>query len=217
MITYMMNEILCYNSLMDGKKIPGIRISFPGIVLKKKLAEDTVRQMKGEGLVNDDGSLTKLGEMKLAILKAYKDSRVHMAVNNTTMSFLENNKMIIATYKSDVGFELESCDRAVFLVALLTQYPFLCDKQYVVQHDDNARYLSESQWSDIMGRIKMDETLFIQKMYGGEMADDMAMFKMEGKYFMFNNRTMKLSETTTYAMQHKLREMIEMEVAECQK
>ena len=66
------NIVLALNSIIDGKPIRGIRLNTVNEEDKKTLIHETIRQMKDNGLLSENGQLTLTGEMLTRILRDYK-------------------------------------------------------------------------------------------------------------------------------------------------
>ena len=206
---YSMNELLCYNSLLDGKKIQGIRIIYPSLVLKKQIVDKTLKELKEKNLIDESGRQSKLGAAKLHIIRLYKEAHTYIAINKVAAALKPNGKMIMAVQTGKEKIQIESGERAAILLSILKTYPFLCEESKEECIKEGIE-LSESKWNEMSGRISMQEAIVFQKMYKGEQQHNIVIFRVDNKLYKYDYLRKKLYESSTRKLRMELIELLEL-------
>lgn len=211
MVEYTINEILCYNSLLDRKKIQGIRLMFSPVTMKQEIIENTMKQLKEEQLVDEAGRLTVVGEAKLHIIRTYKDSDKYLLINNIAISFQKNRKMIMAVQNEEGKFIFETGDRTGIMLGLVKEYSFLQQKDNSSQKKREHMILSKEQWSEIEERLELKNFILLQKYERDKMKENIALFSDKMKCYEYNFESRELTEREPSEIRRKIMILLEVE------
>ncbi len=123
------NIVLALNSIIDGKPIRGIRLNAVNEEDKKTLIHETIRQMKDNGLLSENGQLTLTGEMLARILRDYKKTSISIFINRMRIGLCYGD-ICPAVIPQYVDERLESVDlryvnKKAVLVELTDAFPTL--------------------------------------------------------------------------------------------
>ncbi len=211
MVEYTMNEILCYNSLLDGKKIQGIRLMFPPITRKQTIIDDTLKQLKEEKLVDETGKLTAAGEAKLHIIRTYKQADTFLSLNNIAISFQNNRKMIMAVQNKEGKFMLETGDRAGIMLGLMKEYPFLQCQDKNEQKEMEPTILSEERWEELREQIEIRNMILLQKYRKENAEENIILFSHEGNCYEYQNEKNTLIRKEPSGVRKRIMALLELE------
>lgn len=210
MVEFTTNEILCYNSLLDGKKIQGIRLLFPPMTLKRKIIDDTVTYLRKENLAEESGNLTVVGEAKLHIIRKYKEAEKYLAINNMAISFQKGRSMIMAVQTKDDNLMLEAGERTAILQGLLKKYVFL-QRNEECEEEQQTCILKDDDWENLIERIEMKNLILVQKYRNENLIENLALFCHDGSCYEYRVIEKKLIKKTASGIRKRLNELLEVE------
>lgn len=102
-------ELICFNSILDGKNIIGIEFSNEKIKDESKYIEQTIEKLKRKNIIDKAGKLTKIGVLPILALEEYKKAKEHIRINTLNIGVLEdNNFIVIDTMKDDYNIYMSS-------------------------------------------------------------------------------------------------------------
>ncbi len=128
---FTMEEMMCFNSLLDGKPIAGVPLTWDAA--KESEREVVARACVGlldKGLAKADGNLSAAGLLAVKLLDLYKKAEKKVFLNQSRIGFLEEDEVVQLALKWDKEDRIESVSiqmsrRRVILYALLQAYPDL--------------------------------------------------------------------------------------------
>ena len=210
MVEYTTSEMLCYNSLLNGKKIQGIRLMFPPMLMKKQILEETIAYLKKERLAEESGELTAVGEAKLHIIRKYKEADRYVAINNIAVSFQKGRSMIMAVQTKEDSFTFEIGDRAGIMLGLLREYDFLRQEEKK-KSEYRTNFLTDEGWKELMAQIETRNLILVQKYKNEDIIEDIALFCYEGNCYELNVTKKMMKEKPVSEIRKRLMELLELE------
>ena len=173
---FSIEEIICMNTFLDQKPIPGIMIEWKHSKEEEAVEiQKTVQSLKDKGYVDNNGTFNLEGTTVLKLLQLYKESPTKVYINHMCIGFLENYRVVILALNFNKQLELQSISiemngRIEVLYALLNLYPDICNsykpffvpKSYQVPLLDFYKHLKDMDMQKIIYLSKqsneIDET-----------------------------------------------------------
>lgn len=88
------SELICLNSILDGKSIVGIEIKENENMLKDEYIDEAIIALKGKNIIDSNGKLTKKGIIPIKALEEYKNSERHISINELKIALLDAQNVI---------------------------------------------------------------------------------------------------------------------------
>ena len=121
--------LLAFNSILDGKRIRGIRFNSIKPESEELLVKETVGKMIKSGLAKESGELTEKGEMIRYVLDQYKTAKTVIYINRIRIGLAKGNicPALIPTYEKGqlTKVDVRIIHREMIFLALIEGYSIL--------------------------------------------------------------------------------------------
>ena len=117
------NEMLCLNSLLDGRIIPHVELYAP-VCASREYIERTALRMKARGFIDSGNHLTYDGELLLRALNHYKRSHIYLVIHDLAIAF-GADRLCVYIRKNHGSYHIFFQDRAEIYCQLLRKYQWL--------------------------------------------------------------------------------------------
>lgn len=117
-------ELVCFNSILDGKRILGIQIDNTKDMESIEYVNDTISSLKEKGIMDSEGKLTKLGILPIRSLELYKSCDNYLIINNTCCGLINDSEAIIIKINED-SYDIYRVNKLKIVTELLEKCPFL--------------------------------------------------------------------------------------------
>ena len=121
--------LLAFNSILDGKRIRGIRFNSIKPESEEVFVKETVGKMIKSGLVKESGELTETGEMIRYVLNQYKTAQTVVFINRIRIGVVKGNicPALIPTYEEGQlsKVDVRIVHKEIIFLALIEGYPIL--------------------------------------------------------------------------------------------
>ena len=117
-------ELICFNSILDGKKILGISIEDKEEMNTGEYIKDTIVSLKEKGIIDSEGNISKIGVLPIRALEQYKNCKNHIVINNTCFGLI-NNQEAIAIKKVKDCYDISRVNKLSIITEILKKSSFL--------------------------------------------------------------------------------------------
>lgn len=206
------SELICFNSVLDGKQIVGLNIKDKKEMDNKKYVEDTVESLKKKGIIDSNGQISKVGILPIKALEDYKGCERHIAINGACFGLI-NNQEVISIRKIDDNYDILRVNKLSIITELLQKSAFL-------RKDSKSQdYKSEEQAIDILELlIKNDnylkDSLHINRYLKGEIMSNEIFFYDDNKGFKYDVIGKRLKEIQPCEVKKTIVDIFDIKVGE---
>lgn len=117
-------ELVCFNSIIDGKAIVGITLSKEEIKDEDKYIDETIALLKEKNILDENGKLKQIGILPIKALEEYKSSKEHLSINTLRIAILQDNKIVVIDTKDD-KYDIYMSHKALFIKEILGKSNFM--------------------------------------------------------------------------------------------
>ena len=148
-------ELLCFNSITQGPAPFGIKLKhFPGE--REEVVARTQRQLKEKMILDEGAHLTKAGGVIVRCYELYRNSHIHVILNEMKIALLANGECIVM-YPAEDGYEMISTDHARLMAAVLQECPYIRKEEAREKgkwkgygYDEFSAYIEENAKGSLM-------------------------------------------------------------------
>ena len=184
------NEMICLNSLLDGRIIPHVELYAP-VYASKEYIERTTLRMKTRGFIDFQNHLTYDGELLLRALNHYKNSHTYLVIQNLAIAF-GSDRLCVYIRRGHGSYHMFFQDRAELYFRLLQKYQWL---QTVDGKDELQIHTETVVNNDI--QLEGENGLHIQKYADDVLQMDIQLKNRDG-YVNYSDRIMKDNHNIKY-------------------
>ena len=117
-------ELVCFNSILDGKAILGIKLSKEEIKDEDQYIKETIDLLKGKNILDENGKLNQVGVLPIRALAEYKKAKEHMSINTLRIGILKDGKIVIIDTKDD-KYDIYMSPKAYIIKEILGKSTFM--------------------------------------------------------------------------------------------
>lgn len=182
---YTNQEMIFFNSLLDGNEIFGLKIDFP-FIADTKYIEGTISSLQKKGLIDSSKKLIKTKENPTPLLEFYKKSEKHILLNNMRIALCGNEYAILISRVND-GFKIISLSKKHLFVYLVSQISLL-NKQIKLWEDGDKERFSVNEIKEMIYSFDLADIFFIQKYIGQTLTEDYTLTIKSDTALLFNGK-----------------------------
>lgn len=202
------SELICFNSLIDGKVIMGTHFKAP-LNPGEDYLRQTVDSLKSKGFLNKDENPNELFAVAMKMLKAYKRAKSFLFINKARIA-LEDNKVTVLTEMSN-GYDLMRTDKVTFFQALLQQTPYLLQADKGVH---KMQTMKPDVWSNsIKNDTVLYDNMWMHKFNGNKMQETQVMYRVGEQGYIYSPDKEELLECGPRDMRVLLMNLFEIQKA----
>jgi hypothetical protein len=117
-------ELICFNSILDGKAIVGINLSKEEIQDEDKYIKETIDLLKEKNILDENGKLMQLGTLPIKALGEYKNAKEHVSINMLRIGILDEDKIVVIDTKDD-KYDIYMSHKAIIIKEILGKSSFM--------------------------------------------------------------------------------------------
>ena len=117
-------ELICFNSILAGKKILGISIEDKEEMNTGEYIKDTIVSLKEKGIIDGEGNISKIGVLPIRALEQYKNCKNHIVINNTCIGLINNQETIDIKKVKDC-YDISRVNKLSIITQILKKSSFL--------------------------------------------------------------------------------------------
>ena len=125
-------ELICFNSVLDGSNIFGVQISAP-LIAGEDYVSGTLESLKEKEYLDGDGKPTPMFFMAVRMLDQYKKAKKHLFINQSRIAFTDDDHLILLS-EVEEGFQFIKMHKLLYLQSLVLSTPFLKKKDNGVEN-----------------------------------------------------------------------------------
>jgi len=166
---FLKQELVCFNSILDGKPIVGIILNKEEIQNEDKYVAETIALLKEKNILDEKGELTQVGILPIKALEEYKKAKEHVSINMLRIGILKDDKIVVIDTR-DGKYDIYMSHKAFILKELLEKSSFMRLKS---NKNDNFK-IEKIQYDKVFNK-KEDyekESLLINKYSCGCVIDE---------------------------------------------
>ena len=176
-MTYTNQEMIFFNSLLDGKQIFGLRVESP-LRIDKKYIEGTISSLQEKGWIGEDKKLVQTKENPALLLDLYKKATSHIAINHMRIA-LHGTKFVVLILRNEENYEIYGMSRVALFTLLIEGTPLLRENAISWETDSNKARFSSEEFKQLIKDKKTYEASIFQKYQDKKLIEDYMLFRNE--------------------------------------
>jgi len=121
---FLKQELICFNSILDGKAIVGINLSKEEIQDEDKYIKETIDLLKEKNILDEFGKLRQVGILPIKALEEYKNAKEHLSINMLRIGVLKDDNIVVIDTKDD-KYDIYMSHKAVIIKEILRKSRFM--------------------------------------------------------------------------------------------
>lgn len=158
-------EMLCFNSLLDGKKVYGITFDYDSDCDEKIFIQETLESLREKELLTDAYKLTEKGAVMVKILEEYKKSATYLTVNNTFIASIDSKYGVVINCPVEGGREkylMTALSKKEIIDYLLESRPDIGNKYRKYKISSKIEFDGQELYEDLV-KYESDKIIYIKK------------------------------------------------------
>ena len=206
-MTFTNDELLCFNSVLDGAPIFGVKLKVPDEP-DESYIQKTADTLRGKKYLDNDGNVNGAFVEAVDLLKAYKAAETHLFINRARLAINEKDVITLAPVRG--GYQTMQIDKRLYFQNLVLGIPYLCAADNI---EECTKGVSRKGWrSELLSRNEYEDLLMIEKFTGQDMNTMKVFYHSGDTGFVYNPFTEKLLTCGPWRMRMELMELLEIEV-----
>jgi len=158
-------EMVCFNSILDGEKIFGVTLEIPSVMIESTYIKETQDLLMNKGILDNEAQLTQAGAIPIRILDEYKKADRYIFLNHLRMSLHKDDSVIIIS-KIDDEYEFIRQHKTQFILSLFKQIEFL--RNAGKPDDQLVEKVSMEDFEKFIDDYKAEEIFVVKKFIENE-------------------------------------------------
>lgn len=182
-------ELICFNSLLEGKRIFGSNFAIKEPVSNDYI-QDTIKELKDHNILNENGKPNESFAATVKLLEEYKTADTYLIINKAKIGVKKSKNYLVCLAKIENGYELTAINKQLMLYKIITASPFLtrenrCEKEINMT-------MTQEEWFKKVKEKPMGGMLAIQSVEGGILGMVTILYNQEDDGFIYTpiNKTL---------------------------
>ncbi|WOO37882.1 DUF5081 family protein [Anaerocolumna sp. AGMB13020] len=174
-------ELICFNSVLDGKRIFGTNFSAPQEISKEYI-EKTLSQLAENKFLDENKKPTESFCLAVKVLEEYKKSQRYLIMNQMNIAFAKDKKNIICLGKTDKGYEMTVLKKELFLYEYMRNIPFLAEE------DSKERIAAKTEfeeWYQDLESPELRNITFLQEFEQNKSGGTYILYQKENQGYLY--------------------------------
>ena len=172
-------EIIAFNSILDSKEIPGLRITMPLPSEHSNMIADVQNSFRKKRITDLNGKLTKLAVLPIRSLEDYKAAERYLYFNNLRISFNTDRSITIIKILDGEFYDMMRMNRDFLFLDILKQCDYLRGAYEPDPQWPDKETISYPDWENTMADVKVENILALRTV-DGQKEEDAYVFYWKG-------------------------------------
>jgi len=172
-------EIIAFNSILDSKEIPGVKINMPPLSEHNQMITDVQSSFREKRITDKNGKLTPKAVLPIRSLEDYKSAGRYLYLNNIRISFNKDKSITVIKILDENSYEMVRLNRDFLFIDILKQCDYLCGAYEPDPQSPIKTSMIFALWENTMADIKIENTLTIRNV-DGQRDEDAYVFYWKG-------------------------------------
>lgn len=202
-------ELVCFNSLLDGKRIFGTNFSVKKQVGNKYI-EDAIKELKSNNLLNEKEKPNEAFVAAVKLLEEYKKADKYLIINKVKIALKQNKKYLVCLANIENAYELTAINKELMLYKIITASPFLtrenrCEKEKTMT-------ITQEQWFKKVKEKPMGGILPIQSIECGKLGTLTILYNQEDEGFIYTPINEALIQCGSLRIRRELMKILQVPI-----
>lgn len=203
-------ELLCFNSVLDGKRIFGTFFQAPEVESKEYI-DNTVMQLIKHKFLDENKKPNESFYLAVKVLKEYKEAKRYLFMNQMKIAFAKDNVNIICLFQKESGYEITVIRKELFLYEYMKRTPFLAAA------DTKERISGKIQinnWFKELETPSLENFTFIQEFKQHKLGGMYILYQKERQGYLYEPINEVIKQGGSLQFRHLLMRLFQMNVEE---
>jgi hypothetical protein len=174
-------ELICFNSVLDGNRIFGTSFSAPQEVSEDYI-EITLAQLAEHKFLDDNMKPTESFCLAVKVLEEYKKSQRYLMMNKMNIAFSKDKKNIICLCKADNGYEMTVLKKELFLYEYMRNIPFMAEEDSKERNSEKKEF---DDWYKDLESPELRNITFIQEFEQNKSGNTYILYQKEKQGYLY--------------------------------
>jgi hypothetical protein len=152
-------ELICFNSLLDGKRIFGTHFIIPQQD-RKPFVDKTVTELREHKLLDENNKPNRSFLLVTKTLEEYKNADKYLIINRVKIGLIKDKKYVICLARTKKGYELTAVGKEMLIYNLMLNNNFL--SKQVKEEEEKAILVDNDTWVREVKGNSIENLLCIQ-------------------------------------------------------
>ncbi len=199
-------ELICFNSMLDGKRIFGTHFQAPEEASEEYI-DNTLNQLSEHKFLDENKKPNENFYLAVKVLKEYKESESYLIMNQMKIAFSKDRKNIICLGKTETGYELTAMKKDMFLYEYMKSIPFLAEE------DTKERISGKTELKDWYKELEdpaLKQITFIQEFKQNKFGKMYILYQKENQGYLYEPIVEKMRQGGSLQFRQLLMDLFQM-------
>ena len=205
-------EMLCFNSLLDGKKIHGIKLNCEDYFNKESYIQEILKGLQEKKFLTNDFKINELGVLPIKLLESYKKAKKYVTIDRIVVSLIDKDYCVALfpiTEGEKTVYEMTLLSNNAIIYALLALKPDLRNKYRPFKIASKIPYNHEKTMEDLM-QNKPEKMMYLKKEVDNQTIVERIYYWEEEKGYYFDAKENVRMEMETGEIRKTLLDIFEI-------
>ena len=155
-------EIIAFNSILDSKEIPGIKINMPPPSEYNQMIMDVQSSFREKRIVDENGKLTYMAVLPIRSLDDYKAAGHYLYFNDMRISFNKDKSITIIKKLGGDSYDMLRMNRDFLFLDILKQCDYLCGAYEPAPQCLSKETMSYQEWENTISDVRIEDILALR-------------------------------------------------------
>lgn len=202
-------EMICFNSILDGNDIFGIRIPHPPFSGTSNYIEQTKVALRQHNIIKENDELTEFGKVPIRLLDFYKKAQSYLFLNELRIGMIDQENLIILNKENNL-FSIKCCKKVELYWVLIKQFPFLRGVKGQQPPKNNSMAVSYDAWlTSLEDKPEINQIIF-KKYKDRQATAELVYYCEEERIVQYNLLTQYKANKTAMEVRQKIYNLMEL-------
>ena len=207
-MAYTSEEMVFFNSLLDGREIFGIRIELP-MQVNKEYTEKTIGSLQEKGIIDENRKLVQTKENPALLLRVYKEASEYIVINHLRIA-LVGRKYVVVILRKEKEYEIYGASRVAFFMQLIENTPLLREKAVSWETSEKKTEFTVQEIKQSMEKESIEDITILQKYEKGKQSRDYILLEEKERAELFDGVKKTRQVVNGQTIRVLLQEMLEI-------
>jgi hypothetical protein len=203
-------ELICFNSVLDGKRIFGTHFQVPEDVSKEYI-DKTMEQLIEHKFLDDNKKPNESFFLALKVLNEYKEAGRYLIMNQMKIAFAKDEKNIICLGKMDDGYEMTAMKKELFLYEYMKKIPFLAEED---TNESKSSKIEYQKWFKELENPSLKYITFLQEFNQNKLGKMYILYEKENQGYLYEPAMERIIQGGSLQFRHLLMNLFQISMGE---